>query len=167
LGSPSGRAARWISRVGCGMAPNIDSRPVTDAIRTAGGRYVAARHEGGAICVADRGARATARVGIASLHQGPGLTNPMTGLAESSKSATPLLVPAGDTPGRGSRLELPRRPARPRRVGRRDRRAAARARDRRPRPAPRAPLPHPPAPAVSRGTLREGPPGAEENTCRN
>ena len=38
------------------------------------------------------------RVGICSVHQGPGLTNTMTGLTEAAKSRTPLLVLAGETP---------------------------------------------------------------------
>jgi thiamine pyrophosphate-dependent acetolactate synthase large subunit-like protein len=71
---------------------------VTDAMRRSGARFLAARHEGGAICMADGWARATGRVGVATVHQGPGLTNAMTGLAEAAKSATPLVVLAGDTP---------------------------------------------------------------------
>ena len=57
-----------------------------------------ARHESGAICMADGYARVTGRVGVCSVHQGPGLTNTMTGLAEAAKSRTPLLVLAGETP---------------------------------------------------------------------
>jgi len=71
---------------------------VTNAMRAAGCPFVAARHEGGAVCMADGWARATGRVGIASVHQGPGLTNAITALAEAAKSGTPLLVLAGDTP---------------------------------------------------------------------
>ena len=48
--------------------------------------------------MADGYARVTGRVGVASVHQGPGLTNTMTGLAEAAKSRTPLLVLAGETP---------------------------------------------------------------------
>src|SRR5262245_12808471 len=111
FGSPSGRAARWISRVGCDMAPNIDSGPVatesrvrgstvadavgatlaahgvdtvfgvtgsgnfvvTNALCADGATFVAARHEHGAVCMADGWARSTGRVGVASVHQGPGL----------------------------------------------------------------------------------------------
>ena len=43
-------------------------------------------------------ARSTGRVGVVSVHQGPGLTNTMTGLTEAAKSRTPLLVLAGDVP---------------------------------------------------------------------
>jgi thiamine pyrophosphate-dependent acetolactate synthase large subunit-like protein len=48
--------------------------------------------------MADGYARVTGRVGIVSVHQGPGLTNTMTGLTEAAKSRTPLLVLSGETP---------------------------------------------------------------------
>lgn len=71
---------------------------VTAALVEHGGRFVAARHEGGAACMADAHARVTGRLGVCSVHQGPGLTNAMTGIAEAAKSRTPLIVLAGDTP---------------------------------------------------------------------
>ena len=71
---------------------------VTNALCGGGARFHHARHEGGAVCMADGYARVTGRVGIVSVHQGPGLTNTMTGLAEAAKSRTPLLVLAGDSP---------------------------------------------------------------------
>ena len=71
---------------------------VTNALVRGGARFHPARHEGGAICMADGYARVTGRVGVCSVHQGPGLTNTMTGLAEAAKSRTPVLVLAGETP---------------------------------------------------------------------
>jgi thiamine pyrophosphate-dependent acetolactate synthase large subunit-like protein len=71
---------------------------VTNALCSAGARFHHARHEGGAICMADGYARVTGRVGVCSVHQGPGLTNTMTGLTEAAKSRTPVLVLAGETP---------------------------------------------------------------------
>jgi len=71
---------------------------VTNALRDAGARFVSARHEGGAVAMADGWARVTGRVGVATVHQGPGLTNTLTALAEAAKSRTPVLVLAGDTP---------------------------------------------------------------------
>jgi thiamine pyrophosphate-dependent acetolactate synthase large subunit-like protein len=71
---------------------------VTNALRRDGARFHHARHEGGAVCMADGYARVTGLVGVCSVHQGPGLTNAMTGLAEAAKSRTPLLVLAGETP---------------------------------------------------------------------
>lgn len=71
---------------------------VTNALHAGGAAYYAARHEGGAVCMADGYARVSGKVGVLSVHQGPGLTNAMTGLTEAAKSRTPLLVLAADTP---------------------------------------------------------------------
>ncbi len=69
---------------------------VTNALIARGARYVAARHEGGAAVMADAWARLTGRPGLLSVHQGPGLTNAMTGITEAAKSRTPLVVLAAD-----------------------------------------------------------------------
>lgn len=71
---------------------------VTNGLIAEGASFYPARHEGGAVCMADGWARVTGQVGVCSVHQGPGLTNAMTGLAEAVKASTPLLVLAGDTP---------------------------------------------------------------------
>jgi thiamine pyrophosphate-dependent acetolactate synthase large subunit-like protein len=76
---------------------------VTNALVAGGARFVAARHEGGAVAMADGWSRVTGRVGVASVHQGPGLTNTLTALAEAAKARTPLVVLAGDTPARALR----------------------------------------------------------------
>jgi thiamine pyrophosphate-dependent acetolactate synthase large subunit-like protein len=70
----------------------------TNALRDAGVPFHSARHEGGAICMADGYARVSGRLAACSVHQGPGLTNTVTGLTEAAKSRTPLLVLAADTP---------------------------------------------------------------------
>jgi thiamine pyrophosphate-dependent acetolactate synthase large subunit-like protein len=70
---------------------------VTNALVAGGAEFVAARHEGGAISMADGYAQVGRRVGVCSVHQGPGLTNTMTGLTEAAKSRTPLLLLAADT----------------------------------------------------------------------
>ncbi|MBB2912998.1 thiamine pyrophosphate-dependent acetolactate synthase large subunit-like protein [Streptosporangium becharense] len=75
---------------------------VTNAMVAHGVRYVAARHEGGAATMADAYARLSGRVGVLTVHQGPGLTNAMTGIAEAAKSRTPLVVLAGETTERRS-----------------------------------------------------------------
>ncbi len=71
---------------------------VTNALIAGGARFIAARHEGGATVMADAWARTTGRPGMVSVHQGPGLTNAMTGIAEAAKSRTPLLVLAAEAP---------------------------------------------------------------------
>ncbi|HEY8042906.1 MAG TPA: thiamine pyrophosphate-binding protein [Streptosporangiaceae bacterium] len=69
---------------------------LTNALVSQGARYIAARHEGGAASMADGWARTAGRTGLLSVHQGPGLTNAMTGITEAAKSRTPLLVLAAD-----------------------------------------------------------------------
>ena len=69
---------------------------VTNALLRHGARFVAARHEGGAATMADAYARMSGQVGVVSVHQGPGLTNAITGIAEAAKSRTPLIVLAGE-----------------------------------------------------------------------
>lgn len=72
---------------------------VTNALVAAGATFVSARHEGGAVTMTDAYARVSGELGICSVHQGPGLTNTMTGLTEAAKSRTPLLLLAADTAG--------------------------------------------------------------------
>jgi acetolactate synthase I/II/III large subunit len=69
---------------------------VTNALVARGARFIAARHENGAACMADAWARSSGRPGILSLHQGPGITNALTGITEAAKSRTPLVVLAAD-----------------------------------------------------------------------
>jgi thiamine pyrophosphate-dependent acetolactate synthase large subunit-like protein len=70
---------------------------LTNALRAAGVEFTAARHEGGAASMADGYSRLAGRPAVLTLHQGCGLTNAMTGIAEAAKSRTPLLVLAADT----------------------------------------------------------------------
>jgi thiamine pyrophosphate-dependent acetolactate synthase large subunit-like protein len=81
----------------------------TNALVAAGARFVAAAHEGGAASMADGFARVSGRLPVLSVHQGPGVTNALTGLTEAAKSRTPLLVLAPEaTAGRSSfYLDLP------------------------------------------------------------
>nr|WP_230976605.1 thiamine pyrophosphate-binding protein [Georgenia wutianyii] len=64
----------------------------TNAMVAAGARFVAARHEGGAATMADAFARTAGAPAALSVHQGCGLTNALTGIAEAAKSRTPLVV---------------------------------------------------------------------------
>jgi acetolactate synthase-1/2/3 large subunit len=69
---------------------------VTNAMVAAGARFVPARHEGGAATMADAFARTTDRPAAVTVHQGCGLTNAMTGIAEAAKSRTPVVVVAAE-----------------------------------------------------------------------
>jgi thiamine pyrophosphate-dependent acetolactate synthase large subunit-like protein len=70
----------------------------SQALHAKGCAFHHARHEGGAICMADGYARVSGRVGVCSVHQGPGFTNALTGLTEAAKGRTPLLLLAGEAP---------------------------------------------------------------------
>jgi thiamine pyrophosphate-dependent acetolactate synthase large subunit-like protein len=71
---------------------------VTNALRDAGAHCYGARQETGAVCMADGYGRVSGRLAACSVHQGPGLTNAITGLTEAAKSRTPLIVLAAEMP---------------------------------------------------------------------
>ncbi len=71
---------------------------VTRALIAHGAAYVSARHEGGAVSMADAFSRMGDSVPVVSVHQGGGLTNTVTGLTEAVKSGSPLIVLAGEAP---------------------------------------------------------------------
>ncbi|MCH5674607.1 thiamine pyrophosphate-binding protein [Streptomyces gilvus] len=79
---------------------------LTNAMVAAGARFVAARHEGGAATMADAYARTSGTVAALSVHQGPGLTNALTGITEAAKSRTPLLVLAAEATARHSNFRV-------------------------------------------------------------
>lgn len=73
----------------------------TDAFaRDFGGRFVWVRHESAAVAAAATYAQVTGRLGIASVHQGPGVTNTLTTLTHAVRERQPVLLLAGET-GRG------------------------------------------------------------------
>ena len=69
---------------------------LANAMQANGVRFIAARHETGAVTMADAYARASGRLGVCTVHQGPGVTNALTGLTEAAKSRTPLLLLAAE-----------------------------------------------------------------------
>ncbi|MEJ3748078.1 thiamine pyrophosphate-binding protein [Actinomycetes bacterium KLBMP 9797] len=82
---------------------------VTNALVAAGARFVPAAHEGGAASMADGYARVSGRLAVLSVHQGPGVTNALTGLTEAAKSRTPLVVlaPEATNPRSNFFVDLP------------------------------------------------------------
>jgi thiamine pyrophosphate-dependent acetolactate synthase large subunit-like protein len=92
---------RVLAELGVGRAFGVvgsGNFHVTNALRAHGVEFVATRHECGAAVAADAFTRMSGRVAVVSTHQGPGLTNAMTGIAEAAKSRTPLIVLTGDMP---------------------------------------------------------------------
>ena len=82
---------------------------LTNALVGFGARYVAAVHEAGAATMADAFARVSGRLCAVSVHQGPGVTNALTGIAEAAKSRTPLIVlaPEATNPRSNFFVDLP------------------------------------------------------------
>jgi acetolactate synthase I/II/III large subunit len=69
---------------------------LANAMSASGVRFIAARHETGVVTMADAYARLSGRLGVCTVHQGPGVTNALTGLTEAAKSRTPLLLLAAE-----------------------------------------------------------------------
>ena len=93
---------RTLAELGVGMAFGVvgsGNFEVTNALRAGGVRFVATRHEGGAATMADAYARMSGQVSVLSVHQGPGLTNALTGITEAAKSRTPMIVVTAAAPG--------------------------------------------------------------------
>jgi len=61
-------------------------------------RHILARHEQGAVHMAEGYAKATGRVGVALVTSGPGATNAITGIANAFMDSTPLVVITGQVP---------------------------------------------------------------------
>lgn len=65
-------------------------------VDTPGVRYVAARHEHGAVAMADGYGRITGRVGVALISADAGLTNAMTALSTAQLAGSKTLIIVGD-----------------------------------------------------------------------
>lgn len=63
-----------------------------------GGTMVPAAHEGGTVLMALAYTQVTGKVGVATVTQGPGLTNCFTALREGVVARRPMLLLCGDTP---------------------------------------------------------------------
>jgi acetolactate synthase-1/2/3 large subunit len=58
--------------------------------------YYGTRHESAAVAMADGYARVSGKVGVATVTQGPGVTNTLTALVTARKARTPMLLMVGD-----------------------------------------------------------------------
>ncbi len=61
-------------------------------------RHILARHEQGAVHMAEGYAKATGRTGVVLVTSGPGATNAVTGIANAFLDSTPLVVITGQVP---------------------------------------------------------------------
>ena len=86
-----------VSRV-FGLIGDANLFMVDNYIRKHRGAYVAAVHEAGVVLMALGYARVSGEIGVATVTHGPALTNTLTALVEGVKTATPLVLLAGDTP---------------------------------------------------------------------
>ncbi len=71
---------------------------IYDAIARHGFRHILARHEQGAVHMADGYARATGRPGVALVTSGPALTNAITGIATAYSDSIPVVIFSGQVP---------------------------------------------------------------------
>lgn len=79
-----------------GVLGGSNDRMVHELVHRHGVRFVAARHEQGAVGMADGYSRATGRIGVATCEKGPGLTNTATAMTAARLSGSAVLLIAGD-----------------------------------------------------------------------
>src|ERR671916_1606981 len=93
--------AETLSRLGVdttfGLVGSGNFGLIDHMTRRCGIAYNASRHEAAAVAMADGYARVSGKLGVCTVHQGPGVTNTLTALTEAVKARTPLLLLAGDT----------------------------------------------------------------------
>lgn len=75
----------------------------TAALTASGVHYTPARHEGGAMAMADAYHRATGEVAVCTTTHGPGVANTATALAEAVKNRSGVVLLCGDAPVGGPR----------------------------------------------------------------
>lgn len=93
--------AKTLSRLGVdtafGLVGSGNFGLIDHMTRQCGISYYASRHEAAAVAMADGYARVSGKLGVCTVHQGPGVTNTLTALTEAVKAQTPMLLVAGDT----------------------------------------------------------------------
>jgi thiamine pyrophosphate-dependent acetolactate synthase large subunit-like protein len=93
--------AETLSRLGVetafGLVGSGNFGLIDHMTRNCGIAYHASRHEAAAVAMADGYARVSGKLGVCTVHQGPGVTNTLTALTEAVKARTPMLLLAGDT----------------------------------------------------------------------
>ena len=80
-----------------GLVGDANLFMVNSFVEKQGGTYISAVHEASAVMMAFGYACRTGRLGVATVTQGPGLTNTATALIEAVRSGAPVLLITGDT----------------------------------------------------------------------
>src|SRR5207302_1068162 len=73
-------------------------------------RHILARHEQGAVHMAEGYAKATGKVGVVLVTSGPGATNAVTGIANAYMDSTPLVVFTGQVQRAMAKIGTAKRP---------------------------------------------------------
>lgn len=98
MGAVPERWADWVSEKSgapvFGLAGSSNFRFLA-RYRELGGDFVPVQHEAGAVAMATGWAEAADRVGVASVHQGPGFTNTLTALVDAHRARIPVIVVTG------------------------------------------------------------------------
>ena len=81
-----------------GLMGDANMELVVDLVERHGVRFVPVRHEQTAVFAADAYARASGRIGVATVTQGPGLANCATALTVARHARSPVVLVTGDTP---------------------------------------------------------------------
>src|SRR6266508_2583745 len=91
------------NKYGLTQLRNLDRLPPTGAVLIAAPLPIVRGSGSPSAVLADAYARTSGRLGVLSVHQGPGVTNALTGITEAAKSRTPMVVLAPDTGAAGAR----------------------------------------------------------------
>ena len=93
--------AETLARLGAkalfGLMGDGNMRIISHATEALGLAYYGARHESGAVAMADGYSRVSDAVGVCTVTQGPGVTNALTALTEAVKASSRVLLIAGAT----------------------------------------------------------------------
>jgi thiamine pyrophosphate-dependent acetolactate synthase large subunit-like protein len=81
-----------------GLMGDGNLKLIPHLVHERGVSFYGARHEAGAVAMADGYARASGEVGVCTFTQGPGLTNAITALVTARRGRMPLVAISGDTP---------------------------------------------------------------------
>ena len=80
-----------------GLIGDANLYMVDSFIRDSGGKFISVANESACVLAALGYAQVSGQVGVATVTQGPGLTNTLTALAEGARSTVPIVLLAGDT----------------------------------------------------------------------